>query len=77
MSLTSTTRLRRALHKKGLGRDAKRARAIAGTPPFPLDPAQAGPDSPEKAAGGAGGSQGGAAGHQAAGEYGLAAPVLT
>ena len=47
-SKSQKTKKRRRIRKNALGRDAKKARAKEGTPPFPLDPAKAGPDSAEK-----------------------------
>ncbi|MCA9608064.1 MAG: hypothetical protein KC619_20790 [Myxococcales bacterium] len=49
-SITQKTEKRRAIRQKTAGKQAKKARAKQGTPPFPLDPAQAGPDSAEKQA---------------------------
>ena len=48
MSISSKTKKRRALRKQSAGKQAKRKRAEAGTPKFPIDPAKAGPDSAEK-----------------------------
>ena len=47
-SKAQKTKKRRAIRHKGLGKQQKKERAQAGTPPFPLDPAKAGPDSAEK-----------------------------
>lgn len=47
-SKTQQTKKRRKIRHKALGKDQKRKRAKEGTPPFPLDPAKAGPDSAEK-----------------------------
>lgn len=40
-SNTTITKARRRIRKRRLGRDQKRERMLAGTPKFPLDPAQA------------------------------------
>jgi hypothetical protein len=47
-SNTQKTKKRRKLRRKNLGKDAKAHRAKHGTPKFPIDPKQAGPDSAEK-----------------------------
>lgn len=39
-SKTTITKARRRIRKRRLGRDQKRERARAGTPKFPIDPAQ-------------------------------------
>jgi len=49
-SKTQKTKKRRKIRKKSLGQDAKKLRAKEGTPPFPIDPEKAGPDSAEKRA---------------------------
>ncbi len=51
-SITQKTEKRRALRAKATGKQKKKARAKQGTPPFAIDPAQAGPDSAEKHAAG-------------------------
>ncbi|MGF1466214.1 MAG: hypothetical protein ACFCGT_08770 [Sandaracinaceae bacterium] len=48
MSLTSKTKTRRRIRRRKLGLKAKKLRARVGTPKFPLDPREAGPDSAEK-----------------------------
>jgi hypothetical protein len=45
-SNTTITKARRRIRKRGLGRDQKRERMLAGTPKFPLDPGQAPLESP-------------------------------
>ncbi|MBX3273266.1 MAG: hypothetical protein KF729_23590 [Sandaracinaceae bacterium] len=47
-SITQKTEKRRKIRQKATGKQQKKARAKEGTPPFPIDPAQAGPDSAEK-----------------------------
>lgn len=49
-SISKKTKKRREIRRNTAGRDAKAARAKAGTPKFPIDPAKAGPDSAEKQA---------------------------
>ncbi len=49
-SITQKTEKRRKIRAKASGKQQKKARAKQGTPPFPLDPAKAGPDSAEKQA---------------------------
>jgi hypothetical protein len=40
-SNTTITKARRRIRKRKAGRDAKRERAQAGTPKFPIDPSKA------------------------------------
>jgi len=47
-SKSQKTEKRRAIRRKAMGKQYKRERQKKGTPPFPLDPAKAGPDSAEK-----------------------------
>lgn len=47
-SRSKKTKKRRKNRRKSLGQDAKKLRAKEGTPPFPIDPEEAGPDSAEK-----------------------------
>lgn len=47
-SITQTTEKRRRIRKRANGKKQKAERAKQGTPPFPIDPAKAGPDSAEK-----------------------------
>jgi len=49
-SRSKKTKKRRKNRHKALGADAKKHRAKNGTPPFPIDPEKAGPDSAEKQA---------------------------
>jgi hypothetical protein len=49
-SITDVTERRRRIRKNAAGKAKKAARAKAGTPPFAIDPAKAGPDSAEKLA---------------------------
>jgi len=48
MGNASNTKKRRKLRRKQAGKDSRKVRANQGTPPFPIDPAKAGPDSAEK-----------------------------
>lgn len=48
-SISKKTKKRRAVRRKRLGKQQKKDRAQAGTPPFAIDPANAGADSAEKA----------------------------
>ncbi|MCB9597503.1 MAG: hypothetical protein H6719_32580 [Sandaracinaceae bacterium] len=48
-SISQKTKKRRKIRLKANGKQQKKARAAQGTPPFPIDPAKAGPDSAEKA----------------------------
>ena len=50
MGTASKTKKRRKLRKKEAGKDSRKQRAHNGTPPFPIDPAKAGPNSAEKRA---------------------------
>lgn len=47
-SATQITEIRRKMKQTSSGKSNKRARAKAGTPKFPIDPAKAGPTSAEK-----------------------------
>jgi hypothetical protein len=47
-SITQTTERRRKIRQKSAGKLKKAQRAKAGTPPFPINPEQAGPNSAEK-----------------------------
>lgn len=47
-SITQTTERRRKIRRKATGKLKKAQRAKAGTPPFAIDPKNAGPDSAEK-----------------------------
>ncbi len=47
-SITQKTEKRRKIRQKATGKKQKAERAKQGTPPFPIDPAKAGPDSAEK-----------------------------
>ena len=47
-SITQVTEKRRMIRQKAAGKLKKAKRAKQGTPPFPLDPTKAGPDSAEK-----------------------------
>lgn len=47
-SKSQKTKKRRNIRRRALGKDAKAQRAKEGTPKFPIDPEQAGPDSAEK-----------------------------
>jgi len=48
MGIASKTKKRRKIRKRELGKQQKKDRNKEGTPPFPIDPAKAGPDSAEK-----------------------------
>lgn len=48
MSISSKTKKRRAIRNKATGKKQKAKRAKSGTPKFPIDPKEAGPDSAEK-----------------------------
>ncbi len=47
-SITQKTEKRRRIRKRSAGKKQKAERAKQGTPPFPIQPEQAGPDSAEK-----------------------------
>lgn len=47
-SKTQKTEKRRKIRSKAVGKKAKAQRAKLGTPKFPIDPTQAGPDSAER-----------------------------
>ncbi len=47
-SISQRTEKRRVIRQKATGKKAKADRAKQGTPPFPIQPEQAGPDSAEK-----------------------------
>lgn len=47
-SITQKTEKRREIRQKSAGKKKKAQRAKQGTPPFPIQPEQAGPDSAEK-----------------------------
>ena len=47
-SISQKTKKRRKIRLKATGKQQKKDRAAEGTPPFPIDPAKAGPDSLEK-----------------------------
>ena len=42
------TKKRRKIRSKTAGKDERKKRAQNGTPPFPIDPGKAGPESAEK-----------------------------
>jgi hypothetical protein len=47
-SITQKTEKRRRIRKQAAGKKQKAERARQGTPPFPIHPEQAGPNSAEK-----------------------------
>lgn len=47
-SISQKTEKRRRIRKRATGKKQKSERAKQGTPPFPLQPEKAGPDSAEK-----------------------------
>jgi hypothetical protein len=47
-SISQKTEKRRVIRQKSAGKKAKAERAKQGTPPFPIQPEQAGPNSAEK-----------------------------
>lgn len=47
-SISQKTEKRRKIRQKASGKKQKSERAKQGTPPFPIQPEQAGPDSAEK-----------------------------
>ncbi|HEY8432038.1 MAG TPA: hypothetical protein VIL20_26860 [Sandaracinaceae bacterium] len=47
-SITKKTEKRRRIRRRAVGKHQKAERAKRGTPPFPIHPEQAGPDSAEK-----------------------------
>lgn len=49
-SITQKTEKRRRIRQRSAGKYKKAERAKQGTPPFPIQPEQAGPDSAEKTA---------------------------